>query len=180
MLVSGGMESSVSSIRDYRLYKVKAMQKKKDSCGKDHMKCEIKQGQNLVIEFSTAAFELCKSCLTEILYDKDFEYSVEKKDGIDLQGATVDFCYKVYNTRADGTCGKKLKFVINYYTTTSQILVNGSKVDLFLTDIYDKPCMVMTTKNRELDVININITETLNSLTTAIQPKTKLKQLTNE
>ena len=64
------------------------MQKKKDSCGKDHIK--MKQGQNLVIEFSTAASELCKSSLTEILYDKGFGYSVEKKDGIDLQGATVD------------------------------------------------------------------------------------------
>ena len=40
--------------------------------------------------------------------------------------------------------------------------------------------MIMRTKNRELDVINLNITEKLNSWTTAIQPNTKLKQLTDE
>ena len=37
----------------------------------------------------------------------------------------------------------------------------------------------MTTRNRKLEVININIAETLNSFITAIQPKTKPKQLTD-
>ena len=94
-----------------------------------------------------AAYEQCKSCLSMILYEKDFPYSVERKDGVDSQGVVVDVFYKVYNTKADGTCGKMLKFIINYYNITSLIMVNGSKVDIFVTDVYDKLCKVMKSNN---------------------------------
>lgn len=47
------------------------------------MKSEMKPGRNLMIEFSTTAYELSKLCLDEIIDGKDFPYSVEKREGID-------------------------------------------------------------------------------------------------
>ena len=92
----------------------------------------MKQGNNLVIEFSTAAYELSKVCVHELLNSKTFAYAKEKRDGLDLNEANVDTCYKIFNKNADGSCGKMLKFVINFYHTTSQILVNGNKTDTYL------------------------------------------------
>lgn len=100
--------STQNLVKDYCLDKAKSLNKKKESCSKIHMKSEMKPGRNLVIEFSTAAYELGKLCLSEIIYGQDFPYSVEKREGIDQEGATVDRCYKIYNTKADGSCGKIL------------------------------------------------------------------------
>ena len=173
--ICSDIPTSISN-RDYALDKFKSLQKKKDSCYKDHMNSEMKQGQNFVMEFSTAAYELCKSCLNDIFSEQDFPYSTDRQDGIDTKGAVVDVCFRVYNTRADGTRGKMLKFVINCYNTTSQILVNGSKVEIFLSEIFERLCKTMKSRHKELEIININISETLDSLSIS-QPDTKIKQL---
>ena len=83
------------------------------------MKYVLKPGNNLVIEFSKCAYELAKQCLYDLLYRKDFEYAVEKINNIDLDGANVETCYKVFNKKADGSCGKLQKIVLNSYHTTS-------------------------------------------------------------
>ena len=46
--------------RNYTVDKTKVLQKKKDSCNKEHMTTCMKAGNNFVIEFSTAAYELAK------------------------------------------------------------------------------------------------------------------------
>ena len=68
------------------------------------------------------------------------------------------------------TCGKILKFVINFYHTTSQILVNGNKTDIFISDILDKLGSELRTRCDQLDIFNINIVTTLNKC--LIQDKT--------
>lgn len=126
-------------VKDYTLDKMKAFEKKKEGCNRDHMKSEMKQGKNLVIQFSTAAYEHGKACLEEILYDKEnFPYSIDKRESMDQEGGKVDICYKIFNTKADGSCGKQQKFIINCYNTTSLFLINGCKIDIFFSDIYDK------------------------------------------
>ena len=40
------------------------------------MKYEPKQGNNLVIELSTAAYELDKQCIYELVISVNFEYAV--------------------------------------------------------------------------------------------------------
>ena len=85
-----------------------------------------------------------------------------KKDSVDKQAIT-DSCYRICNKKADGSCGKKLKFVINLYHTTSQILVNGNKVE-FLTDIYGLLCTEMRSRCWELDILNTNISTVLNNV----------------
>ena len=134
------------------------------------MSYEMKPGNNLVIQFSTAAYDLSKICIHNLLHCNTFTYAVERQDGLDLNGANVDTCYKIFNKKADGTCGKILKFVINFYHTTSQILVNENKTDIFISDILDKLGSELRTRCDQLDIFNINIVTTLNKC--VIQDKT--------
>ena len=127
------------------------------------MKYELKQGNNLVTELSTSAYEPSKKCLHELLYSDDFEYAVEKRDNLDLNGANVDSCYKIYNKKADGSCRKMQTFVVNFYHTTSQILISGSKMDIFISTMLDKLCAKTVARCSQLDIMNINIASALNS-----------------
>ena len=154
---SGQIPSSIISVKDYTLDKVKSLEKKGNGCMKEHMKYELKQGNNLVIEFSTAAYELAKTCLYEMVKSENFEYAVENRNSLDLSGANVDSCIKIFNKKADGSCGRMLKF----YHTTSQILVNGNKTDLFISNILDELCSEMKEKCSQLDILNINISSAL-------------------
>ena len=133
------------------------------------MKCSIKSGDNLVIEFSAAAYELARTCIDKILSDELFPYGYEKRDSLDHNGAVTDLCYRIYNKKTDGSCGKKLKFTINLYHTTSQFLLNGSKVDLFLSDIYERLCSEMKACCNVLDIMNINIATAIKNGTSKAQ-----------
>ena len=69
-------KSDVSSLqRDYTLNKTKALKKKNLSCSKEHMKCSRKLGDNLVLEFSTAAYELARTCLDTVLTNESFQHA---------------------------------------------------------------------------------------------------------
>ena len=63
--------------------------------------------------------------------------------------------------KSDGFCGKMQKFVINLYHTTSVPLVDGSRTDIFLTDIYEELCSLMESICKQLDIINLNIANRL-------------------
>ena len=126
------------------------------------MSYEMKPGNNLVIQFSTAAYDLSKICIRKLLHCNTFTYAAERQDGLDLSGANMDTCYKIFNKKADGMCGKILNFFINFYHTTSQILVNGNKTDIFISDILDKLGSELRTRCYQLDIININIATTFN------------------
>lgn len=154
---------STSCTKDYALDKNKSFAKKNDSCAKEHMKCEMKRGNNLVIELSTAAYELSETCIHELFNNDSFPFAVEKRDGLDLNGANVDICYRVFNKKSDGSCGRMLKYVVNLYHTTSQILVNGSKIDLFTSVVLENLIKEMRARCNELNVINKNIATALSS-----------------
>ncbi|MEW8487170.1 MAG: PHD finger domain-containing protein [Candidatus Thiodiazotropha sp.] len=156
---------STSCTKDYALDKNKSLAKKNDSCAKEHMKCEMKQGNNLVIELRTAAYELSKTCIHELFNNDSFPFAVEKRDGLDLNGANVDICYRVFNKKSDGSSGRMLKYVVNLYHTTSQILVNTcrSKIDLFTSVVLENLIKEMRARCNELNVINKNIATALSS-----------------
>ena len=161
-LLPASSDKTLVKTRVYSLNKAKSLEKKSVGCSKEHMKCEVKQGNKVVIEMSTAAFELSKACLNELLRHKNFPYYAEKNDGVEQSGATVDTCFRVFNKKADGSCGKKLKFVINLYHTTSVIVVNGSRTDIFLSEIHNELCSQMAARCKDLDIMNINIASTIN------------------
>lgn len=147
--------------RNYTVDKTKVLQKKRDSCNKEHMTACMKAGNNFVIEFSTAAYELGKQKTIEILKSNDSTYKYTLRKGVDNQGAYIDNCIKVYNKTSDGTQGKLLKF-INFYQTSSVANANGSRIDLFLSDIYPKLCDTMKKICKNLTAINDNIYASLN------------------
>ena len=107
---SGQIPSSIISVKDYTLDKVKSLEKKGNGCMKEHMKYELKQGINLVIEFSTAAYELAKTCLYEMVKSENFEYAVENRNSLDLSGANVDSCIKIFNKKQMGRVEECLNF----------------------------------------------------------------------
>lgn len=123
--------------KDYVLNKPKAIQKKNEACSKSHIEATMKAGNNLVIEFSTAAYELAKKSLSVIL-NKFTQYYGLARNSEKSSVANVDTCIKVYNRKVDSTQGKNLKFVINLYHTSSTMVIYGSRVDHYIADIHEQ------------------------------------------
>ncbi len=68
----------------------------------------------------------------------------------------------MFNRKADGSQGKLQKFVINFYYTTSSIVVNGSKVDQFVDDIFPVLCNEMRSHSVTLTTMNSDILAAMN------------------
>lgn len=118
--------------------KEKALSKKLLGCARDHVKVEMKQNKNLVLEFSTSAYELVKQSIYDFLHlinsDSQLQLAFDEEKVLDDNGDNIEMRFKVVNRKADGNPGRISKLTINCYHTTSRILVNGSKVDLFVND----------------------------------------------
>ena len=110
------------------------LNKKLYSCAKEHINVEMKANKNLVLKFSTAAYEYANASIADFLesniFQSEFVYSEEQS--LDDKGVGVETRFKVVNRKIDGNPGKMTKFTINCYHTTSSILINGSKVDFFV------------------------------------------------
>ncbi|VDH99667.1 Hypothetical predicted protein, partial [Mytilus galloprovincialis] len=137
---------------------------------------QLSNANNLVIEFSTSTYELFKTLLHQLLA-KSTSYKPKTTEGVDYQNAIVDSCIKVYNRLKDGSMGRTLKFVINLYHTSSRVVVNGNRVDLFVSDIYGDLCAKLSTHYEDLSVINKGIFDTIDL--TSIS-KTKEQQTNND
>ena len=122
------------STRHYILNRQKAIEAKLHNCQDTHIKWVMKAGKNIVINLSTAAFELFRHSLSQLLKEKAANLSlyITSKFNSDQSGAIVDSTHKAYNLRSDGTLGKIHKFTVNLYRTQSSVLVNGTKVDMFV------------------------------------------------
>lgn len=69
--------------RNYTVDKTNAIQKKKDICIREHMTARMKAGNNFVIEFSTAAYELAKQKAIAIMERNDSTYKYTLRKGVD-------------------------------------------------------------------------------------------------
>ena len=54
------------------------------------------------------------------------------------------------------------------------MLVNGSKTEIFLTDIYNELCSLMASRCKQLDIINLNIADILSTFNNSEVPKKTL------
>jgi len=135
----------------------KALRKKGDNCNRQHLTAELKPGKNLVITLSTAAYELAKQAIPHILSVHKDILTTEQIDGLDNNGSQVDKTYKVFNKKIDGTIGKQQKFTINLYHTSSQILVNGNRIDIFVELLYQKLCDEIKKEYHNLNIMNNDI-----------------------
>ena len=115
--------------KDYVLDKNKTIQKKSSTCNKPHIEHTVKSGNDIVIPLIISAYELAKPIITSII-NTSSQYYGHSRESKDLSGATVDSCIRIHNRKMDGTQGKTTKFDINFYHTTSMLLVYVSHVDL--------------------------------------------------
>ncbi|CAG2219102.1 unnamed protein product [Mytilus edulis] len=156
---TGDLQPSTINTRLYTLNKEKALQKKSDACQRQHLKYELKAGNNFVVEMSAGAYEILKGEIHKILNSTD-ENSlavVQKQDGVEEAGLTVDSCYRVYNRKQNGQAGSVLKFSINLYHTSCSMNVNGKRVDIFINDIFDKLCEKIRKEYCEVQLLNNSI-----------------------
>ena len=159
----GNIKQANPAYKDYVLDHHRALKKKEDSCSKPHIDGTMKPGNNLVIKYSTAAYELMKTTIMSVL-QKSTHYSGHLREDRDSTGATVDYCIKVYNRKFDGSQGKTLKFTINLYHTQSSMLVNGSRVDLYMSDIHSKVQKEITSHGYTISALDNNIKSSLSHL----------------
>ncbi|CAG2218962.1 unnamed protein product [Mytilus edulis] len=188
---TGDLRTSTITTRSYTLDRNTALEKKMEACQKEHIKFELKSGKNFVIELSTGAYETIKSEILNILQSeimKDQFVTLPVQNGVENSGLTVDSCYKVFNKKLNGETGNMLKFTINMYHTTCKINVNGSRVDLFINNIFDKLCEKLTKDHGEINILNKNIQTYLSQLRNCssetiqksiAQEKSKKEQLNN-
>jgi hypothetical protein len=154
---SSNIHSENTTQKPYKLNKTKSLRKKGDNSDMQHLTAELKLGKNLVITLSTAAYELAKQASPHILSVHKDILTTEQIDGLDNNGSQVDKIYKVFNKKIDGTIGKQQKFTINLYHTSSQILVNGNRIDIFVELLYQKLCDEIKKEYHNLSIINNNI-----------------------
>lgn len=93
--------------------------------------------KNFVMKLSASAYELAKLVVSEHLYSNKFfkDYSVVSWINEDECQNQVGTIYRVFNKKNDGSQGIHFKFSINFYHTTSSVLVNGNRVDIFDSEL---------------------------------------------
>jgi len=150
------------SNRSYTLDKQKAMEKKKSSCQREHLHTQWK-AYNTILEFSTSAYEMVKTTIYQLLSKESSPYKIRIVHGIDNDQANVEVSIRVYNKLKDGTQGKTMKFAINFYHTNSRMMINGTRVDLFVSDIYKELCKILNNHFDELNILNKDLFDKINN-----------------
>lgn len=167
---------TMESSRNYKLDPQKAMENKKESCNKEHISAVWKHG-NLIIEFSTAAYELAKEYTINYL-ECSKTYRGVMIDGKDQGHVVPDSCIKVCNRLKDGTAGRIGKFVINMYHTRCKLMINGNRIDLFVTDIYKGICQNIASLHEDLTIMNRGLFNTIEEA--SLQMQTQLPNIEAE
>lgn len=121
----------------YVLNKIKALRKKLTHCNNEHISYQMMPNKNFEMKLSASAYELAKLVVSEHLYSNKFfkDYSVVSCINEDECQNQVGTIYRVFNKKNDGSQGIHFKFSINFYHTTSSVLVNGNRVDIFDSEL---------------------------------------------
>ena len=156
-------QESVIHTNCYILNKVKALKKKLDQCSHAHISYEMKQNKNFVMRLSPAAYELTRYIVIEQLYSDAFSasYFIQSSINEDECQHQVGSVFRVYNKKKDSTQGIYLKFTINFYHTTSTILVNGNRTDIFENTLFEPICAEIERNSAELSIVNERISTAL-------------------
>ncbi|CAG2255340.1 unnamed protein product [Mytilus edulis] len=175
--LSNSKDSNLDNIstrsKNYSLNRSKALDKKQETCQKQHIQYEMKPGKNFVIEFSTAAFEATKNFLLSHFTSENFNnnLAVKEQKNLDSTHITVDHSYRIYNRKNNGQIGSQLKYVVNVYNTTSLINVNGSRVELFVNGIFKDLCAYLSKHFDSFDILNNEIANYLEDISANYKDK---------
>ena len=157
-------KSTVQNEKGYKLDRNKAMEKKSEACLREHIQYTLKPGKNFVAEFSTAAYELTKSSIKDILQHNGkikADFCVNYEEDIDKSGAKVEVRYKLFQRKRDGVPGCYSKLTINLYNTTSRLMANGPRVDI-MTDIIMKDLLsILQEKYHDIAITDQNIRDSI-------------------
>ena len=148
---------------NYVLNKVKALRKKLQQCGNEHLTYQMKANKNFVMKLSTSAYEMTKLVVIEQLYGDTFfkDYSIVSCIKEDECQNQVGSLYRIFNKKKDGSQGIQLKFSVNFYHTTSSILVNGNRVDIFESELFSSICDAIKASCTKLTIVNEQIAQAL-------------------
>ena len=158
-------ESYTVHTNNYVLNKVKALRKKLIQCENEHLTYQMKANKNFVMKLSTSAYELAKLVVIEHLYSDSFfkDYSIVSCINEDENQNQVGSLYRIFNKKKDGSSGIQLKFAVNFYHTTSSILVNGNRVDIFESELFGPICETIKSSCSRLSIVNEQISQALSA-----------------
>ena len=149
----------VVNSNSYVLNKVKALKKKQAQCEAAHLSYQMKPDRNFVMRMSPAAYELTKLIVVEELYSDPFYSNFYIESGINEDECQnqVGSIFRIFNREKDSSKGISLKFTINFYHTTSTILVNGNKVEIFEKELFERICQGIRKYGAKLTIVNEQI-----------------------
>lgn len=161
--------------KDYKLNMNKALEKKQSV----PVKCEIKDGRNWVLTCSAAYYELLKNSFGSFLANQTDVKVRTSRGSCDKTGATESSSVRLSFKNNKEHC------VVNFYHTTSTLLVNGKHPDSFITGYMHS---LNTSINEELASIGCSLSElneymkfcisSLHTPATAIEGPTRKAQIT--
>ena len=134
---SGQVKNSTCNQSSYVMDAFKLLKRKLNLTYADPLKYEVKSN-NVVLELSTAAFEIVRDALIKRFNDypagRNNTYHCDIHTKVDKQNAIESEVVKVYQGRRKTSVYQKDKqvFTMNLYRTTNKILVNGADIDTFL------------------------------------------------
>ena len=156
----------VVNSNSYVLNKVKALKKKQTQCEAAHLSYQMKPDRNFVMRMSPAAYELTKLIVVEELYSDPFYNNFYIESGINEDECQnqVGSIFRIFNRKKDSSKGISLKFTINFYHTTSTILVNGNKVEIFEKELFERICQGIRKYGAKLTIVNEQISMALSDI----------------
>ena len=159
-----------TTVRDYQLNHIKSINKKIDACKNNAVEVLIASGNNIVIKFSTATYEIFRRSLS-LYMDKNQSYCAINETVEEKNGLIVEEVMKVMNRTMNGKNGKQHKYTINLYHTKCKILVNGKEsrtlLDLHLPEIKNS----FRCDQQTIDILNKEIEDSLCTLSSNLMEK---------
>lgn len=155
---------------DYTLNVRKALQKKAAKTKDEAITHELKS-HNVVVKCNTAAYEIIKNNMFEILA-AEME-KICKNVKVKYDPKTERKGVQVSQVISVETSNREECFIVNMYHTTSSIMVNGKGFGLFYSKILTKIYDLVIENEEEISKLNDNIWETL-------KPKGKCNQNDND
>lgn len=128
----------------YKLNLERAAAQKIEACQRVNFNIEIKH-DNLIIELSAASYEEFKSVLKGCLEMKNITYTPYNKP--DANGLTVEESLSIKSKE------NRQLYRVNCYHTSSRVMINGSGLSVFISDILPEIIEILS-KNKTFNDIN--------------------------
>jgi len=85
------------------------------------------------------------------------DFAIIFENGLDKGSVVVESRFRIFNKRRDGSIGNQLKYTVNCYNTSSKMLINGSKVEIFVENILPMLLNLISKEETHLNHLNTNI-----------------------